>query len=525
MRDGVELGADLYIPLEGSKGLLLVRGPFRLQGVPAMTSARVFAGQGYSVLVVSTRGTANSGGILDPMRDEERDGHDIVAWMRKQEWYPGRFGTIGPSYLAYTQWALLAEPPEDLATSIVTMGPHDFSRHVWGTGTFNLDIFGWAEQMRQTTNRTARLPFQRSASARRLASVHRAVPMVSSADDYFRATAPWMNKRMEHPDLSDPFWAPMQHASALDKADIPILIQAGWQDIFLGQSMEQYLRLRARGVNVAMTVGAWAHVHPIAAQRILIPDSLAWLNHHLAGLDEPTRPTPVRFQMSDSGQWQETEEWPVATTTTTLVLHGDGRLIAGTVPTAAEPRSFVFDPNEPTPALGGNMLYGGGYKDDSDLASRNDVLTYETDPLADGLTLMGSARIDLAHTTEYPDADLFIRISDVDRRGRSRNVAEAYHRILDGGPIVTLDLLPATHTFQTGHRIRLLIAGGSFPQFPRNPGTAENPLTAAELKANKHTIQHSTGTSALHLPVLASDLSCWPTRIIKKSRDGLRAGR
>ena len=88
---------------------------------------------------------------------------------------------------------------------------------------------------------------------------------------------------------------------------------------------------------------------------------------------------------------------------------------------------------DPTPAVGGNKLGGGGYKDDSELARRQDVLSYETSPLAADLTVMGSARLTLAHAMERPDGDLFVRVSDIDAAGRPRNVAETYQRVR-GGP-------------------------------------------------------------------------------------------
>jgi hypothetical protein len=109
---------------------------------------------------------------------------------------------------------------------------------------------------------------------------------------------------------------------------------------------------------------------------------------------------------------------------------------------------------------------------------------------------MGTAVVTLAHRSETGDADLFVRLSDVDPRGRSRNVTEGYLRVLgdgvlgDGVPggdgLVRVELLPAAHRFAAGHRIRLLIAGGSFPQYARNPGTGENPVTAAKRVPNRY---------------------------------------
>jgi putative CocE/NonD family hydrolase len=528
-RDGVELAADLYTPLSASKGVLLTRGPYGRGGMIALSAARLYAAQGYTVLFASTRGTAGSGGVLDPMRDEQRDGHDLVAWLRGQPWYPGRFGCVGGSYLGHTQWALLTEPPDDLAVCVIAMGPHDFSRHAWGTGTFNLDLLGWAELLRATQQSLLRALLRQGAAARRLASIYRAAPLAAAADRHFAATAPWLHERLVRPDLDDPYWAPMQHSAALDKAAIPILIQAGWQDIFLRQSMEQYARLHERGTDVGLTVGAWTHLDlGFGGLGVTAPESLSWLDHHLAGKAGEPRAAAVRVQLTHSRQWRDLGEWPPPATATTLYLHGDGRLAAEAAPATDAARAFVFDPGNPTPAVGGNLIKGGGYKDDTALARRQDVLAYETSPLTADLIMMGSAHLTLGHAMERQDGDLFARISDVDGAGRSRNVAETYARVQSAsastsasasastptpasasasagagpGTAVSLELLPAAHTFPAGHRIRLLLAGGSFPQFARSAGSGENPLTAAVLSPNRHTIEHAGGVSALRLPVI-----------------------
>ncbi len=118
LRDGVELAADLYLPVlpsdtaavesielagpsgpSGSSGperpeksagraapagLLLVHGPYG-RGLPsAVVEASVWAARGYAVLLVSCRGTAGSGGRRDPGRTEADDGQDVVLWMRAQ---------------------------------------------------------------------------------------------------------------------------------------------------------------------------------------------------------------------------------------------------------------------------------------------------------------------------------------------------------------------------------------------------------------------------------------------------------
>ena len=74
----------------------------------------LYAAYGYHVVLQSTRGGFGSGGQFDPGRHEVDDGADTVAWLRPQPWFDGRFATVGSSYMGFTQWALLVDPPPDL---------------------------------------------------------------------------------------------------------------------------------------------------------------------------------------------------------------------------------------------------------------------------------------------------------------------------------------------------------------------------------------------------------------------------
>src|SRR5262249_4669833 len=112
MRDGVVLLGEHYVPATPrALGTVLIRTPYnRHVLLPDINSARVFAARGYHVLVQSCRGTFGSGGEFDPMAGEADDGQDTVAWLREQDWFNGRLATYGPSYLGWTQWALMSDP-------------------------------------------------------------------------------------------------------------------------------------------------------------------------------------------------------------------------------------------------------------------------------------------------------------------------------------------------------------------------------------------------------------------------------
>ena len=93
-------------------------------------------------------GTFGSGGAFEPMIHEVDDAADTVAWMRDQPWFDGRFATSGGSYLGFTQWALLVDPPPELVTAVISIGPHDFHAAAYQGGAFNLnDFLGWSNQV------------------------------------------------------------------------------------------------------------------------------------------------------------------------------------------------------------------------------------------------------------------------------------------------------------------------------------------------------------------------------------------
>jgi uncharacterized protein len=62
-------------------------------------------------------------------------------------------------------------------------------------------------------------------------------------------------------DAEDPLWQPIRLGQALERVNVPILLQEGWQDRFVDQMIEQYERLRRRGVDVGLTIGPWTHAN------------------------------------------------------------------------------------------------------------------------------------------------------------------------------------------------------------------------------------------------------------------------
>jgi uncharacterized protein len=127
MPDGTCQLADRYIPqAEEPCPTLLVRTPYG-RGFPYnYMYGAMFAQQGFTVVVQSCRGTAGSTGEFEPFISEAADAQATVAWLRGQDWFTGALGTIGASYLGFTQWALAADPPPELKAMVIQVSSDDF---------------------------------------------------------------------------------------------------------------------------------------------------------------------------------------------------------------------------------------------------------------------------------------------------------------------------------------------------------------------------------------------------------------
>ncbi len=280
-----------------------------------------------------------------------------------------------------------------------------------------------------------------------------------------------------------------------------MLLLSGWQDLFLEQTLAQYQRLHERGVPVDVTIGPWTHAQLMTkGAPTVIRESLGWLDTHLAETRRVAR-KPVRIHVNDDG-WQDLPDWPPAMPEPVRYLQPAGRLARTAPDTDAPSATFTYDPADPTPTVGGRLLSPeGGYRDDTRLAQRADVLTFTGDPLPADLYVVGTPVIELSHSCDNRYNDLFVRVSEVDTEGRSRNVSDGYLCATTDSVNIRIELDAVAHRFRAGSRIRVLIAGGSHPRFARNLGTGEPLISGRRLASATHTVHLGEGgTSRLVLP-------------------------
>ncbi|CAN3128411.1 CocE/NonD family hydrolase [Mycobacterium sp. smrl_JER01] len=490
MRDGVDLIADHYAPATPDPaGTLLVRCPYG-RGFPfSALFGAVYAARGYHVVFQSVRGTYGSGGQFEPFVHEVADGADTAAWLRDQPWFTGTFATIGLSYLGYTQWALLTEPPPELKAAVITVGLGDASGPRWGTGSFGLnDFLGWSDLVsRQEDPNRLRTLVRQAGAQRRVTKASLELPLGAASRALLGEGAPWFESWLDHPEADDPFWTRIAVRDAVENAEVPVLLLSGWQDLFVDQTVEHYRELNRRGVPTGLTVGPWTHSHMMTkAAPTVLRETLDWLATHLGGAP-PQRRSPVRIHLSGQG-WLNLPDWPPAMPE--LVLHPQpGGGLAPEAPDAGHSATFVYNPADPTPTVGGRLLSpAGGYRDDTALGRRADVLTFTGAPLTAELHVVGVPVLELAHSCANPHNDLFVRISQVDSGGRSRNVSDGYLASAPDTGTIRIELDPVAWTFPAGSRIRVLIAGGSHPRFLRNLGTGEPVRAATTFATARHTV-------------------------------------
>jgi hypothetical protein len=159
-----------------------------------------------------------------------------------------------------------------------------------------------------------------------------------------------------------------------------------------------------------------------------------------------------------------------------------------------------------------------GSRDNTTLEARGDVLTFTGAVLDRDVEVSGTPVVELVHTSDNPHSDVMVRLCEVDAKGISRNISQAFIRLQpgrrgagrrydtagapDGVAPLRLDLIPMSHTFRAGTRMRLQISGGSHPQYDRNLGYGEPAYAATAMRPSRHSIWHDArAQSRLQLPV------------------------
>ncbi|MFE3767752.1 CocE/NonD family hydrolase [Streptomyces sp. NPDC059104] len=483
--DGSPLVTDHYFPrAEGDFPTLVVRSPYG-RGLPWSPMYGVlFAEQGFHVVLQSCRGTGGSGGDFDLWRNEAADGRATVSWLREQPWFDGTLGTVGPSYLGYVQWALAADPPPELKAMVVQVGLHDPYSLFYADGALRLEnalaVGAGMTYQHQGMGRFIRATMRLQ---RRLGEVTTAAPLRGAHVPALGGEVPWLDDVMAHPDAEDAYWHGASLATVAERSAVPTALITGWHDVLGDQTLGQYHRLREAGCETSLLVGPWTHTSALQqGWPEVFAESLAWLRAHLCGDPSGLRPTRVRVHVGGEDAWRDLDDWPPAAAATSWFPAGQGDLTRQAPAESAPLVSFRYDPDDPTPSLGGPLLSRmAGPRDNGTLEARDDVLTFTGPPLTEPLDVLGPVSARLTISTDTGHAEVFTRLCDVDEQGRSVNVCDGLGRIGTAGGAsssLTVPMSSTAHRFAVGHRVRWQISGGAHPRYARNPGTGESAVDA-----------------------------------------------
>ncbi|MFG2044312.1 CocE/NonD family hydrolase [Dactylosporangium sp. NPDC048998] len=487
MRDGAILRADHYTPaLDAEIPTVLVRTPYG-RGAPVSVLCRAVAQRGFNVLIQSCRGTSDSGGTFEPLLQERDDGLDTLDWLRRQPWYDGRLLTYGPSYVGFVQWALAAEAGDELKAMATIVTASDFGPPTYAGGAFSLDtVLTWSALIEAQRGPRLDNAVELLRGQPRLQRGLARVPMAEADRITTGVEIEFYQRWLAEADPASPYWTQRGHAHRLPHVTAPVLMIGGWYDIFLPWQLADYTALRAAGQQPYLTIGPWNHGSAGLFQQSAA-EAVAWFRAHTGG-PERIRERPVRVHVGGADGWHELADWPPPKSKPQRWYLEQGARL--TPEPGAEGRvldSFVYNPKDPTPALGGPRLVGkiAGRRDNRPLEARPDVLTFTSAPLTEPLDVVGPVHADIrvratslarhgTARTPSPHFDVFVRLCEVDEQGRSWNICDGLARAAnnhDPDDPVRVELWPTAHRFAPGRSVRVQISGGAHPRFSRNPGT------------------------------------------------------
>ena len=159
------------------------------------------------------------------------------------------------------------------------------------------------------------------------------------------------------------------------------------------------------------------------------------------------------------------------------------------------------------------------------LAARDDVVVFQTEPLAEPLQVIGALEATLHISSSAPDTDFTVKLVDVFPpsadypHGYALNLSDTIFRcryrddpasptMMTPGEVyeLTIPMYGTGAVFGRGHRIRVDISSSNFPRFDPNPNTGEPIGRHHHTQPADNTIHHDAAhPSRITLPVVAME--------------------
>lgn len=540
MRDGVVLRADVYRPVgRESSPTLLTRTPYGKAttselGWSALDPVRA-ARAGFMVIIQDTRGRFASEGVWDPFRYEQADGYDSVEWAASLPGSNGKVGMFGGSYHGNTQLLAAIAAPSSLAAISPAMTwsePLDGLLARGGAIEVGMEL-SWA--LLCGLDDVERREDDPASVARRLDQILDDWDALGDSG-YWRLPIDQLDTRRAYGfpgfgSLADATETARlcRIAGAHERIQVPSLHMAGWYDVFLQGTLDNYKALARTAQDARLVVGPWTHERfsdPIGEQVFGIRSSrdspavhedgdwnsmrLAWLRRQLErpANEEPTS-KPVRIFVMGLNQWRDEDSWPPADATAERwFLHPEGGLSQARPESSSTASRFAYDPHDPVPTRGGNTLLWSGFPagpiDQRQVEERPDVLGFTSEVLASPFEVTGRVSVSLHARSSAMSTDWVARLCDVHPDGRSFNLCDGIVRAVAGADqdgLYEVDLWSTSNVFLEGHRIRVQITSSSFPRWDRNLNTGDQRSPMQEV-AHQQIFHDGSRASHITLPVI-----------------------
>jgi len=574
MRDGKKLFTSIYLPKDGSKPwpILLTRTPYGVGPYGAgqfrsnLGPSSLFVKEGFIFVYQDVRGRNHSEGEfvnVTPQRpvhagpadvDESTDAWDTIDWLVKN--LPnnnGRVGLYGISYPGFytAAGAIDAHPALKAASPQAPVSDWFVGDDFHHNGAFYLahafrffDGFG---RVKGTTR-----PKGNTADAY---STFLEMGTLSEMEStYFKGDVPYWTELRQHPNYDD-WWKARNIRPHLKAMKPAMLTVGGWfdaEDLFGALKVYEAIERQSPGATNTVVMGPWFHggwavsdgeflgrvrfgskTSQFYREQIEFP----FFCRHLKDKEDPKLPEAYMFE-TGANQWRRFDVWPPSNVAKkALYLRAGGALSFDPPPDAAPAfDEYVSDPAKPVPYIGGQaagMTREHMVEDQRFAASRPDVLSYRTEPLAEDVTIAGEIRPDLRVSTTGTDSDWVVKVIDVYpddtpdpvpsvpglrmggyqqllrgecMRGRFRNSYEKPEPFEPGKMATVAYPMPdVLHTFKKGHRIMVQVQSSWFPLVDRNPQKFVDIYQAAPADfqpATQRVYRYAGGASSVGVQIL-----------------------
>lgn len=549
VRDGVKLFTSIYVPRDTSKRypVLMSRTPYSVapygdslyRASMGPSGNPKWVDDGYIFVYQDARGRNYSEGDFREMTpilekhekptdvDEGTDTYDSIEWLLKHLPTNGRVGIYGTSWPGfYASASCLSRHP-----ALVACSPQAPMTDIWaGDDDFHGGAFllahnfgfyaGFGRGPRTEPGPDKRYPFMRETNDAYQFYLDMG-PIGPGSRKYITpGTSQFWEDILAHPTY-DAFWQSRDVRRHLHDVKAAVLTVGGFydtEDLHGPWWVYGSIARLSPSTDNTLIVGPWSHggwsrgdgtvlgnlrwnykTGPFYRDSVEYP----WFAHHLKGAPKLVA-TGVHVFRTGGETWDTYATWPApAAKKTALYLQPNGKLGFSSPGTSGAFDQYLSDPAKPVPVVGRiepNGMPRDYITDDQRFASRRpDVLVYQTDVLAEDVTLSGPVNPVLHVNTTGSDADFIVKLIDVFPANapnwtgdQSGFMVGGYQQLVRGEPFraryrrsfekpvamvpnqadsIRFEMPSIHHTFKKGHRIMVQVQSTWFPHIERNPQT------------------------------------------------------